>query len=163
MFEILRQSLRTGIVTASYPQSPADVSVQARGRPEINWPQWHDARPAAAIYPTAAIECVDEQAGHTGCRTLTLDLGRCIFRGLCAGVDSAIRMTGACELAADSREALRHQVRYRLNDDGSHNHLLEAPANGATLEDAGSRLHTNMQSLLGRSLHIREVDAGSTA
>ena len=98
MFETLRQSLKTGVVTTSYPQTPAEVSRHARGRPEINWAGWKDARPAAAICPTGAIALADE----SGTRTATLDLGKCIFCGLCADVDPAIRITNQCELAAST-------------------------------------------------------------
>ena len=55
MFEILRQSLKIGVVTTSYPDPPAEVSRRARGRPEIDWANWRDARPAAAVCPTGAI------------------------------------------------------------------------------------------------------------
>jgi Ni,Fe-hydrogenase III small subunit/formate hydrogenlyase subunit 6/NADH:ubiquinone oxidoreductase subunit I len=161
MFETLRQSLRTGVVTTSYPATPAEVSSRARGRPEIDWEQWKDARPAAAICPTGAIAFGDEPAGRTASRTVTLDLGKCIFCGLCADVDPAIRLTNLCELAAGSREALRHTARYRLNDDGTHHGLLEAPAKVEPLEAAGGQLRASIQSVLGRSLHIRQVDAGS--
>jgi Ni,Fe-hydrogenase III small subunit/formate hydrogenlyase subunit 6/NADH:ubiquinone oxidoreductase subunit I len=157
MFETIRQSLKTGVVTTSYPQTPAEVSSRARGRPEIDWEQWKDARPAAAICPTGAIEIHDGPAG----RTATLDLGKCIFCGLCADVDPAIRMTSVCELAAGSREELQHTARYRLNDDGTHHRLLEAPAKEELLEAAGRQLRASIQSVLGRSLHIRQVDAGS--
>ena len=161
MFETLRQSLQTGIVTTGYPQTPPEVSGRARGRPEIDWARWKDARPAAAICPTGAIECRDESAG----RRVTLDLGRCIFCGLCADVDPAIRMTNQCELAAGSRDRLRHGARYRLNDDGTHGGLLEAPAtapaDAESIATAGRQLQARIRSVLGRSLHIREIDAGS--
>lgn len=161
MFETLRQSLKTGVVTTSYPATPAEVSRHARGRPEIDWANWKDARPAAAICPTGAIECRDESAT----RTATLDLGKCIFCGLCADVDPAIRMTSQCELAAGTRQELRHTARYRLNDDGTHHRLLAAPvavdANPEAIDAVGRELQSHIRSLLGRSLHIREVDAGS--
>src|SRR3990170_3468161 len=108
MFETLRQSLKTGVVTTSYPQSPAEISSRARGKPEIDWANWKDARPAAAVCPTGAIECRDEPTPPTTTRNVTLDLGTCIFCGLCADVDPAIRMTPQCELAAHSRQSLRH-------------------------------------------------------
>ena len=59
MFEILRQSLKTGVVTTTYPQTPPEISSRARGKPEIDWTNWKDARPAAAICPTGAIDCQD--------------------------------------------------------------------------------------------------------
>jgi|CZKI01.1.fsa_nt_gi Ni,Fe-hydrogenase III small subunit/formate hydrogenlyase subunit 6/NADH:ubiquinone oxidoreductase subunit I len=161
MFETLRQSLKTGVVTTSYPTTPAEVSSRARGRPEIDWEQWKDARPAAAVCPTGAIEFVDEPTGRTVSRNVTLDLGKCIFCGLCADVDPAIRMTNVCELAACLRDELRHTAQYRLNDDGTHHRLLEAPGKPETLETVGRQLRASIQSVLGRSLHIRQVDAGS--
>src|SRR6266581_3837127 len=120
MFEILRKSLATGVVTTSYPEAPAAISSNARGRPEIDFAHWKDARPAAAICPTGAIACADAD----GTRTATLDLGLCIFCGLCADVDTAIRMTNNCELAARRTEDLRTIAKYRLRPDGTHESYL---------------------------------------
>ena len=165
MFETLRQSLKIGVVTTNYPNTPAEVSRRTRGKPEIDWANWKDARPAAAVCPTGAIECHDEAAPPNAIRTATLDLAKCIFCGLCADVDPAIRMTPQCELAARSRESLRHSARYRLNTDGTHRQLLAAPASAVedseSLDTVGGKLQARIQSVLGRSLHIREVDAGS--
>src|SRR5437762_11454819 len=105
MFETLRHSLKTGVVTPSYPQTSPEVSSRARGKPEIDWANWKDARPAAAICPTGAIEFLDKDAT----RFAALDLGKCIFCGLCAEVDKAIRMTNQCELAARQRASLRSE------------------------------------------------------
>jgi len=59
MFETLRQSLKTGVVTTHYPDTPPEVSTRARGKPEVDWANWKDARPAAAICPTGAISYQD--------------------------------------------------------------------------------------------------------
>ena len=59
MFNVLRQSLRIGVVTTSYPATPAEVSPHTRGRPEIDWAAWKDARPAARVCPTGAIAFAD--------------------------------------------------------------------------------------------------------
>ena len=95
MFEILRKSLVTGVVTTDYPRTPAEVSSQARGRPQIDFAKWRDARPAVAACPTGALACEDSGAR----RAVKLDLAKCTFCGLCAEADTAIRMTNACELA----------------------------------------------------------------
>ena len=182
MFEILRKSLTTGVVTTGYPDAPAAIASNARGRPEIDFAQWKDARPAATICPTGAISFVDKDST----RTATLDLGACIFCGLCAEVDPAIRMTNICEIAAGQRNALRTSARYELNSDGTQRGLIavepgaaerRAPGlrevsakdlprrAGALRSDSmnilGSQLQESIQKVLGRSLHIREVDAGS--
>jgi Ni,Fe-hydrogenase III small subunit len=161
MFNVLRQSQKTGVVTTSYPATPAEVSPRTRGRPEIDWAAWKDARPAAAICPTGAIACVDSD----GRRTASLDLAKCIFCGLCADVDPAIRMTTICECAARSRAALVTHATYALKPDGAHDRLIAPPVPGrelpVSLEAVGRELKAQTDKLLGRSLHIREVDAGS--
>ena len=161
MFETLRHSLKTGVVTTRYPQTPPEISSRARGRPEIDWANWKDARPAAAICPTGAIEFND----NATTRTATLDLGKCIFCGLCADLDPAIRMTNQCELAARLRASLKLTAKYALNPDGTQQRLLDRPPAADTrdesLEAIGRQLQTRIRSVLGRSLHIREVDAGS--
>ena len=176
MFNVLRQSLSTGVVTTSYPATPAEVSAQARGRPKIDWAALKDARAAAAVCPTGAIS-IEDAAGQ---RRVEFDLAKCVFCGLCAEVDPAIRMTNICECAADTREKLRQTAHYRLNSDGSHAALTSGPvvAGGddpgsriqehglrtdkpASLEALGLEIKARTGKMLGRSLHIREVDAGS--
>jgi Ni,Fe-hydrogenase III small subunit/NAD-dependent dihydropyrimidine dehydrogenase PreA subunit len=161
MFNVLRQSQKAGVVTTTYPATPVEVSPRTRGRPEIDWAAWKDARPAAAICPTGAIACADQKDR----RTATLDLAKCIFCGLCADVDPAIRMTTVCECAARSRGALVTTAAYSLKPDGTHGSLVAAPACGVetpvSLDAIGRELKARADRLLGRSLHIREVDAGS--
>ena len=169
MFEILLQSLKTGVVTTSYPETPPEVSSRARGKPEIDWANWKDARPAAAICPTGAISYED----GNGQRAARLDLAKCIFCGLCADVDPAIRMTNVCECAARRREDLMTSASYRLKGDGTHDHLIAppsvttpqrnelSPAQCESLDAIGQKIKVRADKIFGRSLHIREVDAGS--
>lgn len=157
MFDILRKSLATGIVTTKYPAAPAELSSAARGRPEIDFAKWHDARVAAAVCPTGAIICEDSR----GIRRAGLDLAKCTFCGLCADVDPAIRMTRHCELAATERDALRSEARYRLDSAGVQAEMLSGPEGHARALRAGGELRSVIAKTFGRSLHIREVDAGS--
>ena len=208
MFEILRKSLVTGVVTTRYPATPVDVAPNARGRPAIDWAQWQDARPAARVCPTGAIEYADA----AGIRTAGLDLGKCVFCGLCADADKAIRMTNECELACLRRNGLITAARYALNPDGTHQRLSSGPGAGSapdnvgpdlasgpgttrgldtrssptsdtkdnlpvgpdlasgpsapalstpSIENLGAQIRERTARLFGRSLHIREVDAGS--
>jgi Ni,Fe-hydrogenase III small subunit/formate hydrogenlyase subunit 6/NADH:ubiquinone oxidoreductase subunit I len=166
MFQTLRQSLKTGVVTTRYPDVPAEVSSRSRGKPEIDWARWKDARPAAAICPTGAISCQDAD----GRRVAALDLGKCIFCGLCADVDTAIRMTSVCECAAHRRDELVTTAAYSLNPDGSHDRLVSPPSQGPSdlsaaqresLETVGRQIKERVTKMFGRSLHIRQVDAGS--
>ena len=161
MFKTLSKSLKTGVVTTRYPDTPVEISPHVRGKPQVDWAGWKDARPAAAVCPTAAIEIKDE----SGDRAVTLDLGRCIFCGACADADPSVRMTHERALASCSRQGLRQTVRYRLNADGTQQQRLAAPAapdaTPESLETVGQQLRERIQAVLGRSLHIREVDAGS--
>ena len=163
MFEILRKSLATGVVTTAYPKTPAELSPRARGRPEIDYTKWKDARSAVAACPTAALSCADAERS----RQVTLDLAKCTFCGLCAdAAPDSIRMTNLCELAARRRENLVTVATYELAADGSHARLVSAqpPApdqKNASIEALGGELKTRIAQTLGRSLHIREVDAGS--
>jgi Ni,Fe-hydrogenase III small subunit/formate hydrogenlyase subunit 6/NADH:ubiquinone oxidoreductase subunit I len=169
MFEILRKSLRTGVVTTSYPETPVEISRFARGRPEIDWHKWADARPATAACPTGAISFQD--AGEQ--RKVRLDLGKCTFCGLCAEADKSIRMTNVCECAARRREDLVTEASYSLKPDGRHERLMATPESKkshlnktaplvpGSLDVLGQKIKAQADSVLGRSLHIREVDAGS--
>src|SRR5713226_3309910 len=103
MFEILRKSLATGIVTKPFPSGPdSPASGFGRGRPQIDFPKWKDARPASEACPTGALACT-ESHDH---RTVVLDLGKCTFCGLCAEADTSITMTRMCELPATRRDDL---------------------------------------------------------
>ncbi len=169
MFGILGKSFSTGIVTTSYPALPPERSSHDRGRPETDWANWKDVRPAAAICPTGAISYQDANRQ----RVAQLDLGTCIFCGLCADVDKAIRMTNVCECAARRRDDLVASARYDLKPDGTHERLLQptsaSPPNRSeighgqneALEVLGRQIRQRADQIFGRSLHIREVDAGS--
>ena len=169
MFEILRKSLRIGIVTTSYPETPVEISRFARGRPEIDWHKWEDARPATAACPTGAISFQD--TGER--RVVRLDVAKCTFCGLCAEADKNIRMTNVCECAARRRDDLVTEASYSLKPDGRHQRLVSTPDSKkshlnktaslepGSLDVLGRKIKTQVDSVLGRSLHIREVDAGS--
>jgi Ni,Fe-hydrogenase III small subunit/formate hydrogenlyase subunit 6/NADH:ubiquinone oxidoreductase subunit I len=153
MFKILQKTFQTGIVTSSYPNSPAPVSDYFRGRPEFDFAHWPDARPAAEACPTGAIAVCDDDDS----RQVAVDYGRCIFCGECAAVSAggAVRVTKEFELATSDRRALVLTADYGLNPDGSHRQLT------GTHGDLGRKLGRTIHQTLGRSLAIRQVDAGS--
>ncbi len=159
MFKILQQTIRTGIVTTPYPGTPADVPLSFRGKPVFDLEHWPDARGAAGVCPTQAIAVQDE--GDQ--RTITIDYGRCVFCGLCAEAESggAVRVTREFELATHDRGRLIVTANYQLNPDGTHARLLTRSTGENEVEKTGSTLRRTIQELLGRSLSIRQVDAGS--
>jgi Ni,Fe-hydrogenase III small subunit len=88
-----------------------------------------------------------------------------VFCGQCAEVDrdGAIRQTQEFELATTNRRLLVTIAEYALNPDGSHERLIgvsSAKEEGA-LGVLASELKEKIHDVLGRSLAIRQVDAGS--
>src|SRR2546425_6061093 len=153
MFEILRQSLKTCVVTTSYPQTPPEVSGRARGKPEIAWTDWKDARPAAAVCPTGAISYHDVN----GQRIVRLDLGKCIFCGLCADGDPAIRMTNVCECAARHRDDLVTDATYSLRTDGTHDQLVSPPSMTRSSQSKPSPAQRDSLEGIGRQIPERSA------
>jgi Ni,Fe-hydrogenase III small subunit/formate hydrogenlyase subunit 6/NADH:ubiquinone oxidoreductase subunit I len=158
MFKILQKSLSVGLATADYPRIAPHLAEQFRGCPQFDFAAWSDARPAADAFPTGAIAVHDRD----GARQVTVDYGRCIFCGECeqASADGAVRMSRQFELAAIDRRDLVLTAEYTLHPDGSHAALRSATG-GPSDEEPGKRIAAAIQNLLGHSLAIRQVDAGS--
>jgi Ni,Fe-hydrogenase III small subunit/ferredoxin len=154
MFKILQKTFQSGIVTTPYPAGPSRASEYFRGRPEFDFNRWQDARPAAEVCPTGAITLDDRD----GTRHVRIDYGLCIFCGECerASAGDAVRMTPEFELATSQRDELLLTAVYGLNPDGSHRELLSRPA-----DNVGRKLRKKIHETFGRSLAIRQVDAGS--
>ncbi|MGZ4868148.1 MAG: NADH-quinone oxidoreductase subunit NuoB [Candidatus Angelobacter sp.] len=163
MFNILQKTIKTGIVTARYPDEAAKITESFRGRPAFDFEKWKDARPAAEVCPTGAISLCDKSDS----RRVTVDYGLCVFCGLCADAssDQAVQITREFELATRDRDKLVLTAEYTLNADGTQQQLREVQfQSGHTdtdVETIGRKARENIHKLLKRSLAIREVDAGS--
>jgi Ni,Fe-hydrogenase III small subunit/formate hydrogenlyase subunit 6/NADH:ubiquinone oxidoreductase subunit I len=163
MFKILNKTLRTGIVTIGYPDAPATAPERFRGAPHFDFERWRDARPAAEACPTEAISIRESD----NARHVTVDYGLCIFCGQCAEAnnDGAVQMTRQFELAARERGDLVLNAEYALHSDGSHDQLKKVHRGVWPVENSAERLERKVSEriarVLGRSLAIREVDAGS--
>src|SRR6266481_10220906 len=163
MFKIIQKTIRTGIVTKAYPAELAHISEHFRGRPHFDFEKWTDARPAAEVCPTGAISLRDSDDS----REVTIDYGLCVFWGLCAEAssDQAVRITQEFELATSDRRNLVLTAEYTLNADRTHRRLHKVDrrlVNAETdVESLGEKARERIHKLLGRSLAIREVDAGS--
>lgn len=148
MLRIVLNALRTGVVTTRYPAVPSVPPDRFRGAPVLR-PGSH--LPPPAVCPVGAIsERVDEGGRH-----VALDLARCVFCGRCAEDPwaGAITMGREFELAGRSRADLQIEV---VADDPL------APAGPTPEPDAAAaRVSSEIQAVLGRSLHLRHLDAGS--
>jgi Ni,Fe-hydrogenase III small subunit/Pyruvate/2-oxoacid:ferredoxin oxidoreductase delta subunit len=163
MFKILQKTVSTGIVTVNYPAKPAKISERFRGRPSFDFDKWKDARPAAEVCPTGAISLSEKGDSQK----VIVDYGLCVFCGLCAEAtsDQAVRITQEFELATSDRRNLVLTAEYTLNADRTHRKLRRVDrqlVNAETaIENLGQKARETIQKILGRSLAIREVDAGS--
>ncbi len=155
MFKILEKTLRTGTVTQDYPKTAARLSSGYRGLPEFDLEKWQDAGPAAEACPTGAIAITDSE----GSRVVTVDYGRCILCGECAAAstDGAVRIGQRFEMAVRDRNDLMISAEYSRDSAGRHTRLVSS----TPVHEIGAKLTREIHRVLGRSLAIREVDAGS--
>jgi Ni,Fe-hydrogenase III small subunit len=148
VLRILINVLRTGVVTTRYPAVPSVPPDRFRGAPVLHA---GSRLPPPDVCPTGAIgERFDAER-----RFVTLDLARCVFCGRCAEEPwaGAVAMGRDFELAARSRDDLRVEVV------ADHPALAAGPAPDPEVEAA--RVSSEIRRVLGRSLHLRHLDAGS--
>ncbi|HEV8617727.1 MAG TPA: NADH-quinone oxidoreductase subunit NuoB [Methylomirabilota bacterium] len=149
MLRIVVNALRTGVVTTRYPLTPSVPPERFRGAPVL---RPGSALPPPAVCPTGALS----ERFDAGRRHVALDLARCVFCGRCAEEPwaDAIAMGRDFELAARSRDDLRMEV---VADDP----LAAASGPAADPASEAARASAEIRRVLGRSLHLRHLDAGS--
>ena len=149
MLRIIMNALRTGVVTTRYPAEPSVPPDRFRGAPVL---RPGSGLPPPAVCPTGALS----EHLVAGRRHVALDLARCVFCGRCAEDPwaGAVAMGRDFELAARCRDDLRIEV---AADDSA------VPAAGLAPDpDAeAARASSEIRRVLGRSLHLRHLDAGS--
>src|SRR3990172_2744781 len=144
MFTKFQKSLQTGIVTSKYPKEKEPAPLRFRGRIEIDNERCKQCNMCVDVCPTNAYTWIEEK----GKRYLQLSHAKCVFCGMCeeACPYKAIRITNDFELAATNKEDL----------------LVKAGLDTkASVEELGEKLKEKIFSVFKRSLHVREVDAGS--
>jgi Ni,Fe-hydrogenase III small subunit/formate hydrogenlyase subunit 6/NADH:ubiquinone oxidoreductase subunit I len=149
MLRIILNALRTGVVTTRYPAEPSRPPDRFRGAPVL---RPGSRLPPPSVCPTGALsERFDAGRRHVG-----LDLARCVFCGRCAEDPwaGAVAMGRDFELAARCRDDLRIEV---VADDPA------VPAPGLVSDPLAeaARASSEIHRVLGRSLHLRHLDAGS--
>ena len=149
MLRIIMNALRTGVVTTRYPTQPGAPPERFRGAPVL---RPGSALPPPGVCPTGALS---ERRDADG-RHVALDLAQCVFCGRCAEDTwaSAVSMGREWELAQRTRDDLRIEV---IADDPVSANATRAP--GPTVDAA--RVSSEIRRVLGRSLQLRHLDAGS--
>jgi Ni,Fe-hydrogenase III small subunit len=147
MLRILVNALRTGVVTTRYPAEPQLPPDRFRGAPIL---RSGSALPPPSICPAGALsERFDAEGRRTG-----VDLGRCVFCGRCAegAWKAAVTIGREFELATRDRSDLRIEVA----EDPA---VMSSHPVGARHDL--TRASDQIRQVLGRSLHLRHLDAGS--
>ncbi len=157
MLKLITDALRAGLATETPPGPEGGFAGAAIGRFDLATPAPSAAALQAALElcPTRAISVVP--GSDTGA-SAALDDGRCVFCGLCAdGPDAAFRPVAIEPTVARSRADLVR--RFAISDPAS---AFTSPAldDGVRLLQEGDRLSAAIRRRLGRSLHIRHLDAG---
>jgi Ni,Fe-hydrogenase III small subunit len=153
MLRILLNALHTGVVTTRYPAEPSVPPDRFRGLPVLR-PGSH--LPSPSVCPTGALsEHIDG-----GRRHVALDVARCVFCGRCAEDPwaDAITMGRDFELAARCRDDLRIEV---VADDPAIPAAGPAAGPASDRHADAARASSEIHRVLGRSLHLRHLDAGS--
>jgi len=149
MLRILLNALRTGVVTTHYPEEPSVPPERFRGAPVL---RAGSALPPPAVCPAGALS-EHRDDGH---RRVNLDIARCMFCGRCAEEPwtGAVTMGREFELAARTRSDLQIEV---AADEA------EVAAIGPARDPQAATAYaaSEIRRVLGRSLHLRHLDAGS--
>jgi Ni,Fe-hydrogenase III small subunit/formate hydrogenlyase subunit 6/NADH:ubiquinone oxidoreductase subunit I len=142
MFRAIAARLKQGHRTVRYPAEPVEMPARFRGYPLLDPSRCPvGCRACADICPVGAIKPASGDRGSETGKTLSIDLGKCLFCPSCSRAcpDGAITFSDDPRLAANRRED-----------------LVVKPGDERRLARA---LDEKMLSLFGRSLKFREVSA----
>ena len=114
MFKTIKNILKTGCSTTSYPEAPLERPEYARGKPEHSLSACIACSACANVCPPNAIQMVPD--GEAGTIMWSINFGRCIFCGRCEEVcpTHAIVLTPEFELAVFDKNDLEETATYPL-------------------------------------------------
>lgn len=151
MHNIVKKMFKHKTVTVDYPNKPIKSSF-ITGEPKFDYDKCKKCLKCMAACPTGAIVLADNDKNEK-VKVPAVNLDECIFCRFCVEEcpEGAVCLTNRFELAQKSRTALRNSPIY----------IQDKDIKGADIEIIGTQLKEKVYSKFGKSLHIREVDAGS--
>jgi NADH-quinone oxidoreductase B subunit len=167
MLKILKQSFSTGVVTNSFPEIVSNPPDGFLGKPVIDFARCTACDTCASVCPTNAIKVHTSETDPSipsNEKHLSISYGDCIFCGECAtACPDSITMSKEYLFASTSKEGLTLRARYTSQPDGYQfvGMVETTPHRSTSIDNLGNELMGTIYRILGRSLHIREVDAGS--
>jgi Ni,Fe-hydrogenase III small subunit/formate hydrogenlyase subunit 6/NADH:ubiquinone oxidoreductase subunit I len=157
MLGILSKSLRTGVLTEANPFGrPA-----APGFPVIDFSRCTACADCAAACPTTAIRTSTEDRARV---VMSLSYASCIQCGACVTAcgEQAVRLSDGPDIAAYTRQQLAQAASFDIDPATGRCTFREVVLEpGQGLTESAARLRERIHGRLGRSLHVRQVDAGS--
>jgi Ni,Fe-hydrogenase III small subunit/formate hydrogenlyase subunit 6/NADH:ubiquinone oxidoreductase subunit I len=157
MLRIISNSLKTGVLTEAEP-----FGRQASfGFPVMDFSRCTACGECARSCPTGAIQTL---MPHAGWKTVSLSYASCVqCRECVAGCpEQAISVSTDIEVASYSREQLARSASFVIDPGTGRATLREVDVDaGSSLSESAARLRERIHGRLGRSLHVRQVDAGS--
>lgn len=150
MHHIIKKLIQHGTVTVDYPKKNIKSSF-ITGIPEFDYDKCKRCKSCLNSCPTGAIVFVDNDEQKQKSPAVNID--ECIFCRFCeeACPNGAVCLSNKFELAQKNKDALR----------ASPICVIEDEVKGLEYELLGKQLKEKVNKIFGKSLHIREVDAGS--
>lgn len=157
MLSIIAKSLKTGVLTEGNP-----FELQPSfGFPVIDFNRCVACDECAQSCPTGAIQAAPSGPGQ---KTVTLSYAACIQCRECVSQcpEQAISVSHDVEVAAYTRQQLARTASFDIDPATGRGKLVQVEAHtGPSLPESAERLRERIRGRLGRSLHVRQVDAGS--
>jgi Ni,Fe-hydrogenase III small subunit/formate hydrogenlyase subunit 6/NADH:ubiquinone oxidoreductase subunit I len=146
MFKTIEKVIKYPRLTQDYPYKKIDPSLFI-GKPEIDRAKCHGCGECVNCCPSGAI------VSGVNPKDVGINYDECIFCALCEEIcpAGAIQMTNQYELAETDRKKLRSGPLT----------IREGSMPEMTEEELNAKLSEKIRRVFGRSLQIREVDAGS--
>jgi Ni,Fe-hydrogenase III small subunit/formate hydrogenlyase subunit 6/NADH:ubiquinone oxidoreductase subunit I len=157
MSSILGKSVVTGVLTERDPFG----SRASFGFPVIDFSRCTACDACARSCPTGAIRTEAVAADR---KTLSLSYAACIQCRECVTgcPEEAVTVSTGVEVAAHTREQLARRATFDVDPRTSRGTFREEEVvAGESLAQSAARLRERIRGRLGRSLHVRQVDAGS--
>ena len=157
MLSIILRSLKTGVLTET-GSTEAEASF---GSPVLDFTRCVACDECALACPTGAIQAAPSGPGQ---KTVTLSYGACIQCRACVSAcpEQAISVSHDVEVAAYTRAQLARRASFDIDASSGRGTFARVEVDeGPGLHESAERLRERIRGRLGRSLHVRQVDAGS--